>query len=41
MGIWHRYLGDEPENILKKRLRTERYLVKIRPIKIHGIKEQW
>jgi len=41
MSIWHRYLGDEPENILKNRLRTERYLIKITPIKIHGIKEQW
>lgn len=41
MSIWHRYLGDEPENVLKNRLRTERYLIKIRPLKIHGIREQW
>jgi len=41
MRIWRRYLGDEPENILKNRLRIERYLIKIKPVKIHAIRERW
>jgi nitroimidazol reductase NimA-like FMN-containing flavoprotein (pyridoxamine 5'-phosphate oxidase superfamily) len=41
MSIWHRYLGDEPEKTLKKRLEIERYLIKIRPIKIYAIRDQW
>ena len=41
LSIWHRYLGDEPEQTLKNRLRIERYLVKIRPVQMHAIREQW
>jgi len=41
LSIWHRYLGDEPEQTLKNRLRIERYLVKIRPVQIYAIREQW
>jgi len=41
MSIWHRYLGDEAEQTLKNRLKIERYLVKIKPVKIHAIGEQW
>jgi hypothetical protein len=41
MSIWHRYLGDEPEQTLKNRLRIERYLIRIKPIEIHAIRERW
>ena len=41
MSIWHRYLGDEPENDLKKRLEIERYLIKIKPIKMYAIRDRW
>jgi len=41
LSIWHRYLGDEPEQTLKNRLSIERYLIKIKPIRIHAIREQW
>ena len=41
LSIWHRYLGDEPEQTLSKRLRIERYLLKIKPVKIVAIREQW
>lgn len=41
MSIWHRYLGDEPEETLKKRLKIDRYLIKIRPVKMYAIRDQW
>ena len=41
MSIWHRYLGDEPAETLKNRLKIERYLIKIKPVKIHAIRDQW
>jgi len=41
LSIWHRYLGDEPEQTLNKRLTIERYLLKIKPVKIVAIREQW
>jgi len=41
MSIWHRYLGDEPEKALKKRLEIERYLIKIRPVKMYAIRDRW
>jgi len=41
MRIWRRYLGDEPKNTLKNRLRIDRYLIKIKPVKMHAIRERW
>ena len=41
MSIWHRYLGDEPEKTLKNRLEIERYLIKIRPVKMYAIRDRW
>ena len=41
LSIWHRYLGDEPEETLKNRLKIERYLIKIKPLKMHAIRERW
>ncbi|MGP8070153.1 MAG: pyridoxamine 5'-phosphate oxidase family protein [Candidatus Bathyarchaeia archaeon] len=41
MSIWHRYLGDEPENALKNRMKIERYLIKIRPVKMYAIRDRW
>jgi nitroimidazol reductase NimA-like FMN-containing flavoprotein (pyridoxamine 5'-phosphate oxidase superfamily) len=41
MSVWHRYLGDEPEETLKKRLKIERYLIKIRPVKMVAIRDRW
>lgn len=41
MSIWHRYLGDEQEEVLKNRLRIERFLIKIKPVKMHAVREQW
>ena len=41
ISIWHRYLGDEPEGTLKNRLRIERYLIKIKPLKLYAIREKW
>jgi hypothetical protein len=41
VSIWRRYLGDEPGETLKNRLRIERYLIKISPVKMHAIREQW
>jgi nitroimidazol reductase NimA-like FMN-containing flavoprotein (pyridoxamine 5'-phosphate oxidase superfamily) len=41
MSIWHRYLGDEPENALKNRMKIERYLIKIKPVKVYAIRDRW
>ena len=41
MSIWHRYLGDEPENALKNRMKIERYLIKIKPVKMYAIRDRW
>jgi general stress protein 26 len=41
MSIWHRYIGDEPEKTLKNRLEIERYLIKIRPIKMYATRDRW
>lgn len=41
MRIWHRYLGDEPEETLKNRLRIDRYLIKIRPVNMRAMRDQW
>jgi general stress protein 26 len=40
-SIWHRYLGDESEKTLMNRLRIERYLIKIKPLTMRAIREQW
>jgi len=41
MSVWHRYLGDEPEEVLKNRLRIERCLIQIKPLKMHAVRERW
>ncbi len=41
MSIWHRYLGDEPEDALKNRMKIKRYLIKIRPVKMYAIRDRW
>ena len=41
MSVWHRYVGDEPEETLKKRLKIARYLIKIKPVKMYAIKDKW
>ena len=41
MSVWHRYMGDEPEETLKKRLKVARYLIKIKPVKMCVIKDKW
>jgi len=41
MRVWHRYIGDEPEETLKKRLKIGRYLVKIKPVRMYAIKDRW
>lgn len=40
MSIWHRYLGEEPQQTLKNRLAIERYLIKIRPVRIIAVREK-
>jgi general stress protein 26 len=41
LSIWHRYLGDEPDNTLKNRLKIDRYLIKIKPVKMYAIRDRW
>ena len=41
MRIWRRYLGDELEKTVKNRLKIQRYLIKIKPVKMYAIRDQW